>query len=311
MAVSYKDYYKVLGVERGASTEDVSRAYKKLARKHHPDLNPGNAGAEEKFKEINEAHEVLKDPEKRRLYDQLGPNWQDGQQFQGAPGFENANFHFNGQRFGGAEFSDFFESLFGQAAGGRQGGFGPDPFGGFSGRQRRGRDVEAEISLSLEDALHGGRRTITLAGSQGNRTLDVNIPAGIREGARLRLAGQGDAVQGGPSGDLFLRIKYLPHPRFQVDGENLLCDVPLTPWEAVLGCKTRVPTLEGEVELNIPAGTSSGRKFRLRGKGLGNGTSRGDLMVRVAIKSPTTLTDKERGLWEELAKASTFTAQEA
>ena len=311
MAVSYKDYYKVLGVERGASTEDISRAYKKLARKHHPDLNPGNAGAEEKFKEIHEAHEVLKDPEKRRLYDQLGPNWQDGQQFQGAPGFENANFQFNGQRFGGAEFSDFFESLFGQAAGGRQGGFGPDPFGGFSGRQRRGRDVEAEISLSLEDALHGGRRTITLAGSQGNRTLDVNIPAGIREGARLRLAGQGDAVQGGASGDLFLRIKYLPHPRFQVDGENLLCDVPLTPWEAVLGCKTRVPTLEGEVELNIPAGTSSGRKFRLRGKGLGNGTARGDLMVRVAIKSPTTLTDKERGLWEELAKASTFTAQEA
>ena len=208
MAVSYKDYYKLLGVERTASADEIAKAYKKLARKHHPDLNPGDKKAEENFKEINEAYEVLKDAEKRRLYDQLGPDWQHGQQFQGAPGFENAHFTFNGQSFDGAGFSDFFESLFGQAGRGRQGGgFGPDPFGGFSSRPRRGRDVEAEISISLEDAVKGGRRAITLAGAQGGRTLEVNIPAGIREGAKLRLAGQGDSVPGGASGDLFLRIK--------------------------------------------------------------------------------------------------------
>lgn len=311
MAVSYKDYYQLLGVERSASTEEIAKAYKKLARKYHPDLNPGNAEAEEKFKEINEAHEVLKDPEKRKMYDQLGHNWQHGQQFQGAPGFENMHFNFNGQSFSGEGFSDFFEMLFGQAAGGgRRGGFGPDPFGNFSGRQRRGRDAEAEISLSLEDALHGGRRTITLAGPQGERTLEVNIPAGIREGGKLRLAGQGDPMPGGSAGDLFLRIKYLPHAQFKVEGDNLDYDLPVTPWEAVLGASVRVPTLDGEVELNIPAGTSSGRRFRLRGKGMGGASARGDQLVRVMIKSPDQLTDKEKELWQSLADASTFRARE-
>lgn len=310
MAVSYKDYYKLLGVERTASADEIAKAYKKLARKYHPDLNPGDKKAEESFKEINEAYEVLKDAEKRRLYDQLGPDWQHGQQFQGAPGFENAHFTFNGQSFDGAGFSDFFESLFGQASRGRQGGgFGPDPFGGFSSRPRRGRDVEAEISIPLEDAVKGGRRTITLAGAQGERTLEVNIPAGIREGAKLRLAGQGDSVPGGASGDLFLRIKYLPHSVFQVDGDSLICDLPLAPWEAALGVKARVPTLDGDVEMNIPAGSSSGRKFRLRGKGLGSGASRGDQMVRVMIKVPGTLTDQERELWQSLADASSFKAR--
>lgn len=312
MAVSYKDYYKLLGVERTASADEIAKAYKKLARKYHPDLNPGDTTAEENFKEINEAYEVLKDTEKRKLYDQLGPDWQHGQQFQGAPGFENAHFTFNGQSFDGAGFSDFFESLFGQATRGQRssrGGFGPDPFGGFSSRPRRGRDVEAEISLSLEDAVKGGRRTITLAGSQGERTLEVNIPAGIREGAKLRLAGQGDSVPGGTSGDLFLRIKYLPHPVFQVEGDTLACDLPLAPWEAALGVKARVPTLDGDVELNIPAGSSSGRKIRLRGKGLGSGAARGDQMVRVMIKVPGMLTDRERELWQALAQGSSFKAR--
>ena len=311
MAVSYKDYYKLLNVERSAKAEEISRAYKKLARQYHPDLNPGNKQAEEKFKEVNEAYEVLKDPEKRRMYDQLGPNWQHGQQFQGAPGFENMRFNFGGQSFDSSGFSDFFETLFGGAAsrGGRSSQFGPDPFGSFSSRVRRGRDVEAELALSLEEVSLGGRRSVTVQGPQGPKTLEVNVPAGIREGAKLRLAGQGDSLPGGTAGDLFLRIRYLPHNVFRVDGETLYCDVHLAPWEAVLGAKVPVPTLEGTVELTIPAGSSSGRKFRLRGKGLGSGANRGDLLVRVMIKAPTSLGDEERQLWEKLAQTSSFSAR--
>jgi curved DNA-binding protein len=299
-----------LGVDRSASAEEISRAFKKLARRHHPDLNAGNAQAEEKFKEINEANEVLKDSEKRKLYDQLGHNWQHGQQFQGAPGFENMHFSFNGG--GGSGFSDFFEMIFGQAArgGGRTGGFGPDPFGAFSARQRRGRNTEAEFAISLEDAVKGGRRMVSLHGPGGERTLEVNIPAGIREGAKLRLAGQGNpAPGGGASGDLLLRIRFAPHPRFHVDGDNLLCNVPLAPWEAALGAAVRVPTLESEVELQVPAGTSSGRKFRLRGKGMGAGAGRGDLLAQAQIVLPEKTTEREQKLWEELAAASSFIAR--
>lgn len=314
MAVSYKDYYKLLGVERGAAAEDISKAYKKLARKYHPDLNPGNKQAEEKFKEINEAYEVLKDPEKRKLYDQLGPNWQHGQQFQGQPGFENAHFSFNGNTFDGSGFSDFFETLFGGGQFGGQGGgrgahFGPDPFGGFSARQRRGRDVEAELSLSLEEVLRGGPRSVAINMPAGTKTLEVNVPAGIREGAKLRLAGQGDPAPGGAPGDLFLRVRYLPHPIFKVDGDNLQCDLALAPWEAALGAPVEAPTLEGAVEMQIPAGSSSGRKFRLRGKGLGAPGKRGDLLVRVMIRVPAQLTDEERDLWGKLSQASSFKAR--
>lgn len=309
MAVSYKDYYKLLGVERGARAEEISKAYKKLARQYHPDLNPGDKQAEDKFKEINEAYEVLKDPEKRKLYDQLGPDWQHGQQFQGNPGFGNAHFTFNGQRFDGSGFSDFFETLFGGAGGGRGAQFGPDPFGGFSSRSRRGRDVEAELSLSLEEALRGGRRAVTLQMPQGPKTLEVNVPAGIREGAKLRLAGQGDPAPGGTPGDLFLRVRYLAHHLFKVEGENLHCDVALAPWEAALGARVAVPTLEGEVELSIPAGSSSGRKFRLRGKGLGSGANRGDLLARVMIKVPARLSAEESEIWQKLAQVSSFKAR--
>lgn len=312
MAVSYRDYYKLLGVGRDAKAEDISKAYKKLARKYHPDLNPGNKEAEEKFKEINEAYEVLKDPEKRKLYDQLGPDWQNAQQFQNGQGFGGGNFSFNGQDMGGADFSDFFESLFGQtgARSGRGGQFGPDPFGGFSSRPRRGRDVEAELPLSLEEVLRGGKRSVTLQMPKGPKTLEVNVPSGIRDGAKLRLSGQGDAAPGGGNpGDLFLRIRYEPHPRFKVDGDNIHCDVAVAPWEAVLGAKVPVPTLEGEVELNIPAGSSSGRKFRLRGKGLGAPSKRGDLLVRVMIRVPAELKPEQKELWEKLAATSTFNAR--
>lgn len=302
-----RDYYEVLGVQKGASEDEIKKAYKKMAIKYHPDRNPGDKEAEEKFKEVNEAYEVLKDPEKRRLYDQLGPNWQHGQQFQGAPGFENMHFDFGGQGFDSSGFSDFFETLFGGAAGrgGRGSQFGPDPFGGFSARGRRGRDVEAELSLSLEDISRGGKHSVSLQG----KTLEVNVPPGIREGAKLRLAGQGGPVPGGTPGDLFLRIRYLPHPTFRVDGENLQCDVPLTPWEAALGAKVAVPTLEGAVELTVPPGSSSGRKFRLRGKGLGSGTGRGDLLARVMIRVPAELGTEEREAWEKLAQVSSFRAR--
>lgn len=299
----YKDYYKLLGVERGAGADEISRSFKKLARKYHPDLNPGDATAEGKFKEINEAYEVLKDPEKRRLYDQLGPNWQHGQQFQGEPGFENVHFTFNGKNYDGSGFSDFFETLFGGRGGGG-GHFGPDPFGGFSSRPRRGRDVESPMSISLEDAMRGGNRKITLKTGQGERTLDVNVPPGIRDGAKLRLSGQGEPVPGGSPGDLFLRVQYAPHPKFRVEGDNLHVDAWIAPWQAVLGAKVPVPTLEGEVELNVPPGSSSGRKLRIRGKGVGSGANRGDLLVRIMIRVPAKIGAEEEELWRKLSVVS-------
>lgn len=306
MSVEYKDYYQLLDVPRTAAKDDIAKAYKKLARKHHPDLNPGDTAAEERFKDINEAYEVLKDEEKRRMYDQLGPNWQHGQQFQGAPGFENMHFNFNGQNFGGGgDFSDFFETLFGQARGG--GGHGADPFGNFQSRSRnarnaRGRDVEAELAITLEEASQGGEKSFSLSGPDGPRTLRVNIPAGIRDGGKLRLAGQGRA--GNPAGDLFLTIRYAPHTRFQVEGDTILCDVEIAPWEAVLGTTVLVPTLDASVEMRIPAGSSSGRKLRLRGRGLGPAASRGDELVRIAIRipDPATLTPRQKELWEALAQ---------
>lgn len=307
MAVEYQDYYKLLGVDRNAKAEEISKSFKKLARKYHPDLNPGNKEAEEKFKQINEAYEVLKDPEKRKLYDQFGSDWKHGQQFSGQnQGFENMHFDFGGQGMGGSDFSDFFESLFGQ---GRGGGFGGDSFGGFSQRPRRGSDVEAELPLTLEEVLRGGKRKITLQMSSGPKTLEINVPSGIKDGSKLRLTGQGNpSSSGGQPGDLYLRVAYKHHAHFKVDGDNLEREVFVTPWEAVLGAKISVPTLEGAVELKIPAGTNSGRKFRLRGKGMGASGARGDLLIKIMIKVPKDLSDEERKLWEKLAEISTFKA---
>lgn len=313
MGVEYKDYYKILGVSRTASKEELSRTYKKLARQYHPDLNPGNKEAEEKFKDITEAYEVLKDEEKRKMYDQLGPNWQHGQNFQRPPGFENFNFQSGG--FGGAGggfdatgFSDFFDTLFGGA--GRGQGFGPNPFGSYSKKPRKGRDVEAEIGLSLEDAYKGGRKNIGITTAGGRKSLDVNIPAGIKEGARIRLSGQGDpGDSGAPAGDLYLRITLLPHKDFSVEQNDIIHDLALAPWEAALGVKLRVPTLDGEVELNLPAGSSSGKKLRLKGRGLGSGANKGDEYVRLNIKMPESPTDAEKELWEKLAEVSSFDAR--
>lgn len=325
MSVEYKDYYKILGVSKTASQDEISRAYKKLARKHHPDLNQGNKESEEKFKEINEANEVLKDPEKRKMYDQLGPNWQHGQNFQRPPGFENMNFSYGGPGgasgggFGGSGFSDFFETLFGggfgggarfSSGGGGFGGFGgDDPFAGFSRQPSKGRDVEAALALSLEEAFNGGKKTITLQGmGQSARSFEVNIPAGVKNGARIRLSGQGDpSSSGGKAGDMYLKISILPHRQFTLDDDDVVYDLKLAPWEAALGTKAVVPTLSGSVELNIKPGTSSGKKLRLRGKGLGSGNQKGDLLVRVGIAVPEADSPEVKELWEKLARATGFT----
>ncbi len=327
--MEYKDYYKVLGVDKNASKEEISKAYKKLARKYHPDLNPDDPEAEQKFKEVGEAYEVLKDDEKRKMYDNLGSDWQHGQNFQPPPGYENVRFSFGG---GGADdfdlggFSDFFETIFGGGFGGgpsgfsrRSGkrGFGP---GGFTGAERgfrsKGRDAEAEIQISLEEAYRGGNKSVTLQeqvqGPDGaprmqNKTLQVNIPAGVRDGSKIRLSGQGSPGMGsGPSGDLYLRLRLSPHPQFKVEGKNIVYDLPLAPWEAALGAKVNVPTLDGQVEMNVPAGIGSGQKMRLRGKGLGKGSEAGDQLVRIVIKVPKSLSEKERELWQQLAGESNF-----
>lgn len=317
MSVAYKDYYKVLGVEKKAGKAEISKAFKKLARKHHPDLNQGNKEAEKKFKELNEAYEVLKDPEKRRMYDQLGPNWQHGQNFQPPPGFENFSFGGTGDAQG---FSDFFETIFGGAG---RGGMGDSPFsqsgfGGFQQGPTPGQDVEVAIELTLEEAYAGGPRQVSFqshppaAASSGNplsgiRTLEITVPAGVREGARIRLAGQGrPGRHGGPAGNLYFKVRLAPHQHFSLEKNNIICELPLAPWDAVLGTTVHVPTLEKPVELTIPPGISSGQKLRLRGKGLGTGEKKGDQFVRIIIKTPTELSDKEKELWKQLASLSSF-----
>ncbi len=322
MSVEYKDYYKLLGVAREASQEDISKAFKKLARKYHPDLNPGDDTAEAKFKEANEAYEVLKDPEKRKLYDQLGPNWQHGQNFQPPPGFEHMHFG-GGQGFDASGFSDFFETIFGNMGGGGFGGFSQGGFhqgGGFSRRPRRGGDAEASLELTLEEAYRGGPKTVTVqeqvqgpggAPSLRTKNLEVKIPAGVRDGARIRLAGQGNpGAAGGPAGDLYLRIRLAPHRLFKVDGDDVILDLPLAPWEAALGVAVTVPTLEREVELTVPPGVSSGQKLRIRGRGLGGKSQCGDQLVRIMIKTPKAVSEAERELWEQLAAASDFRPRE-
>lgn len=328
--MEYKDYYQLLGVSKTASKEDISKAFKKLARKCHPDLNPNDKDAEKKFKDINEAYEVLRDPEKRKLYDSFGSDWQHGQNFQPPPGYENVRFHFGGaggaggaggQNFDARGFSDFFENIFGGGGGfgGAAGGFNRGGFGG-QRRSTRGQDVEASLELTLEEAYAGGTRTITLheqaMGPDGRptvkpKTLAVNIPAGVRDGAKIRLAGQGSpGFGGGPAGDLYLNVMIRPHSRFKLEDVNVLVDLPLAPWEAALGATVRVPTLDGEVDLNIPPGISSGRKMRILGKGLNGKAGKGDQLVRVMIQTPKNLTEAQSELWTKLAKESNFNPRE-
>ena len=317
MAAEFKDYYDVLGVPRDASGEEIKKAFRKLAHKYHPDVAKDKITGEAKFKEINEANEVLSDPEKRRKYDQLGANWNHPER-QAAPpqggfggGSEDASeFHFDG-----TGFSDFFEQFFG-SRGRPCGGFGRTRGDGRTGVTvtHRGEDIEGDMLVTLDEILHGSTRTIHLqrtdprTGQSVTQTLRVKIPPGVREAQLIRLAGKGqEGVGGGESGNLYLRVRLAQHPDFRVRGADLYYDLNLAPWEAVLGATVDIPTLDGTVSLKIPAGTVAEQQLRLRGKGLptGNGT-RGDQYAVVSIQVPAHLTPEQKALWEQLAAKATF-----
>lgn len=311
--VSYKDYYKTLEVERNASQAEIQKSYRKLARKFHPDVNQDPAAADT-FKAINEAYEVLKDPEKRQRYDALGENWQGGENFQVPPEWAELFGAFGGGRggatfgrtatAGGNGFSDFFEAVFGGADGANM----------FSGHSTvmRGGDVRGEIQISLEDAFAGAKKQVSFDvvdghGNRNRKSLSVQIPAGTRDGSMIRLAGQGQpGANGGPAGDLLLGVRIADHPDFTVDGTTLLTSVPVAPWEAALGAKVAVKTLDGVLKVTVPTGTSSGKKLRLKGKGFPGKNGRGDLIVEVRIVLPETLTGREKELFENLSQESAF-----
>lgn len=326
MSVRFKDYYEILGVPRTASADDIRKAYRKLARKYHPDVSKA-AGAENRFKEVTEAYEVLGDADKRRRYDELGNSWQAGQEFQPPPGWQNIHFEFGGAPGGGrgfsggrqaGDFSDFFETLFGNRFGGSRGRQGPAEWDmGGEPWEEGGHDQEAAISIPLEDAYSGGTRSISLQAEEldergharrRTRTYQVRIPPGVTDGARIRLAGQGGKGAGGQAGDLYLRVNIAPHPLFRLNGSDVETDLPISPWEAALGAKITIRTLDGHAALHIPPGSQSGQRLRLRGKGFpssGN-VEPGDLLVTLKIVVPAKLSSKERQLLEELARTSSF-----
>jgi curved DNA-binding protein len=322
MAVQFEDYYKVLGVDRDASQDDIRKAFRKLARKYHPDVAKDKEGGEEKFKQINEAYEVLGDPENRKKYDRLGANWKQGQDFSGfgsggggdpfggGGGGGSHEFHFGGS----TGFSDFFESLFGHRS---AGGGGHDPFGGFSQGQRaarptKGADIEADLLVTLDDVMNGASRDLQMnsqddEGQPKTSTVRVKVPKGVTRGQRIRLAGLGQpGYNGGADGDLFLKINIARHPDFQLRGNagDLLYDLDLAPWQAVLGTEFTVPTPHGKVRLKIPAGTQPGTEMRLRGKGLAKGADDfGDLYVVIKVLIPTALSEEEEAKWRQFENA--------
>lgn len=343
MAVEFKDYYKTLGVSRTASEDEIRKAFRKLAREYHPDVAKNKASAETKFKEINEAYEVLSDKEKRKKYDTLGADWKGGY----APpprGGQGYRTYTRGSgtgasaedfEFGGTGFSDFFEQFFGggRASSGRRGGsvFEQDA-------AERGQDLEADIMVTLNEALHGAVRPISLrrnakcercrgTGQMQNRICpscagtgqvartekyQVKIPAGVREGQKLRVAGQGEPGYGGaPSGDLYLRVKFAANPDFRVEGGNIYYDLDLAPWEAALGTNVSIPTLQTPVNIKIPPATQHGQRLRIKGRGLpGRDGASGDLFVVARIAMPKEISENEREVWEKLARESKFNPRE-
>lgn len=311
--MEYKDYYKIMGVNRDASQDEIKRAYRKLARKYHPDVSK-EADAEVKFKEVGEAYEVLKDPEKRAAYDQLGANWKAGQDFNPPPGWDQG-FEFHGGGFTGADsasFSDFFEELFGRAAYSQGAGA---QAGGYQQYSARGEDAHAKVLIDLEDAYNGASRAITLKhtelGSDGRphlkeRTLNVKIPKGVKEGQHLRLSGQGSPGAGqGKAGDLYLEIAFKPHPLYRVEGKDVYLDLPVAPWEAALGAKVKVPTPTGVLDLKIPAESRAGQKLRLKGKGI-PGKPAGDFYVVLQIALPPANTEQAKAAYKAFAEAVPF-----
>jgi curved DNA-binding protein len=330
--MEFKDYYQTLGVAKSASEKELKQAYRKLARKFHPDVNPGDKSAEGKFKEINEAYEVLGDPDKRRKYDELGANWrlyeQAQQQGQGNPFGAGSPFGGGGgawtinmgggsggyrtmteedmkEMFGDADpFSDFFKTFFG---GGGGGGGREGRARGRSPRAQKGRDIEHEVELTLEEAFHGATRRISIKESGHARSVDVRIPAGVKDGSRVRAAGEGETgSSGGASGDLYLRVKLRPHALFERDGHDLKTRIGVPVTTAVLGGEANVPTITGTVRLKIPETTQNGQVFRLKGHGMpvvGKSDQRGDLYAAVDVQLPRSLTKEQREKYEALRKA--------
>lgn len=312
--MEFKDYYQILGVPREATQDDIKRAYRKLARKYHPDVSK-EKDAEARFKEVGEAYEVLKDPEKRAAYDQVGKQWKAGQEFHPPPDWSR-EFDFRGGGFTEADpsrFSDFFRSIFGH------GGRGGEHFEHATFRTR-GSDQHAKILVDLEDAYHGATRTITLTipelDAQGNivgqlRTLNVKIPKGIMAGQRIRLAGQGGAgFGGGPNGDLYLEVEFQPNPLFRAEKHDIYLELPVTPWEAALGTTVVAPTLGGKVELKIPPGSQTGAKLRLKGRGL-PGKTPGDQYVVLRLVTPPADTPEAKALYRTMAEKLPLNPREA
>ncbi|MGV9856956.1 DnaJ C-terminal domain-containing protein [Streptomyces sp. NPDC003442] len=314
-----RDYYEVLGVSRGASQDEIQQAFRTQARKYHPDVNK-DPQAEERFKELNEAYAALSDPKTRARYDRFGEDYRKVPEYweervgagvggEGG-GFRGWTTSGDGDRVrftrgfgddvagGGVDFEDLFGSFFGGGMGGRGGGRVDIP----------GADQEAELPLTVEDAYRGGRRTVTLAGPTGQRSFEVDVPPGVVDGQRVRLAGQGGRGTGdAPAGDLYLRVRIQPHPRFRLDGRNVHVHLPVSPWEAALGATVPVPTPGGTAKVTVPPGSSSGRKLRLRGEGMPNPRGpNGDFYAEIRIMVPPELTDRERELLEELAATSSF-----
>jgi curved DNA-binding protein len=347
MPVKFRDYYEVLGVARNASEDEIRQAFRKLARQYHPDMNPGNKTAEDKFKELNEANEVLSDPEKRKKYDQLGANWKNGADFTPPPGWQKSQVRYttdfkdafnndnlrNEEGFGFGGFSDFFESLFG---GGRPTTQNHQRSQSSPGRKpQNSHDFEIEITLPLEDAHKGGRQKIALnqkartcpacrgekrLGSNlcpackgagqvfTQKTVDVKIPLGVRDGAVIKAAGQGHRINGGNQrGDLYIKIRLKPHAVFTVSGDDLNAEIPIAPWEAIFGASLEVPTIDGKAEIKIQQGAQGGQRMRLRGYGLSKrGGGRGDYYIKLKIVVPQNPTEKEKELYKELAEISQF-----
>ncbi len=311
MPAQFRDYYQTLGVSKTAAADEIKSAFRKLARKFHPDTAKNKKEAEEKFKEINEAYEVLGDPKKRKQYDEYGAGWQ--QAGGPPPGWQQPGGGFRGGgarpgggggvefEFGGTGFSDFFEQMFG--GGRRGGGQGFGGYGGYEEPAQRGEDVEADIMVTLEEAFHGSTRQISFRRGQSGKieTYTVKIPKGIREGQKIRLAGQGESGSAG-AGDLYLRVKFQRHPDFEIEGADLIYDLEVPAWDAVLGCDVHVPTLEGRAKLKLAPGTQSGKKLRLPGMGLPlGGGKRGDLYAVVAVTVPSAPDPESKKLWEQLA----------
>lgn len=308
--MEFRDYYKVLGVERSATEDQIKKAYRRLAHKYHPDVSK-EPNAEGRFKEMQEAYEVLKDPQKRAAYDQLGSRWKEGEPFRPPPDW-GSGFEFSGggdrrsrgagarsrRGFGGAgeqDFSEFFSSLFG----------GGSPFGAEDG-PRSGRDHHARIAIELEEAFRGTTRTLELRGPQGTHAVRVTIPPGIAEGQLIRLAGQGEPARGkGSAGDLYLEAHILPHRLFQLEGRDVTLTLPVAPWEAALGASITVPTLGGAVEMQIPSGSQSGQKLRLRGRGL-PGQPSGDQLVQLKVVLPPAGSPEAKALYEEMRRKLNF-----